>query len=228
MGRVEAVAEQVQEDAGNLLRHQLDRFEHRRVVVFQANIEPAVLGAGAVVGEVQCLVDQIVEIDLPALPADAARVLQHALDDVIGALPMLGNLFEVAGQHLEGFVDLGALVVVQRRNRRRGGLLQFVEQFDRQASEIVDEIERVFDLVGDPGGQLPKRGHLLRLDQAGLRRSQVAQRAGNQPRVFHRNNRLRRKILQQRNLLVGKRSDFLAIGGDIAKQDPILAKRHHQ
>ena len=46
---------------------------------------------------------------------------------------------------------------------------QFVDQFDRDTREIVDEIERVLDLVGDTGGQLTERGQLLGLDQAVLR-----------------------------------------------------------
>ena len=80
----------------------------------------------------------------------------------------LGDLFEIAGQHPNRLVDLGALVVFECGDRWRSGFLQFVEQFDRQPSEIVDEVERVLDLVGDPSGQLAQRGHLLSLDQAGL------------------------------------------------------------
>jgi hypothetical protein len=49
-----------------------------------------------VIGEVERLIDQRVEIDLAALAGDAARVLQHALDDVIGPLAVLGDLFKVA------------------------------------------------------------------------------------------------------------------------------------
>ena len=77
---------------------------------------------------------------------------------------------------LDRLVDLGALVLVERGERGRGRLLQFVEQLDRKAGEIVDEVERVLDLVRDPGGQLAERRHLLGLDQIGLRRLQVAQR----------------------------------------------------
>ena len=104
------------------------------------------------IGEVEGFLDQAVEIDLPALAGDAARMLQHALDDVVGAPAVLGDLFEIAGQHLDRLVDLGTLVLVERRDRRRCGLLQFVEQFDREPGEVVDEVERVLDLVGDPGG----------------------------------------------------------------------------
>ena len=35
---------------------------------------------------------------------------------------------------------------------------QFVEQFGRNTREIVDEVERVLNLVCDPRGQLAKRG----------------------------------------------------------------------
>ena len=36
-------------------------------------------------------------------------------------------------------------------------------------------------------------------------------RLGDQPRVLHRDDRLRREVLQQRDLLVGERPDFLAV-----------------
>ena len=41
---------------------------------------------------------------------------------------------------------------------------------------------------------------------------------GDQPRVLHRDHRLRREILQQRDLLVGKRPDFLAVDAKCAKE----------
>ena len=167
---VEAVAEQVEENAGDLLRRQLDWREAGLEIALQGDVEILILRPRTVIGEVQRLVDQGVEIDLTALARDAARVFQHRLDDVVGALAVLGDLLEVAGQHLDRLVDFGALVLVERRDGRRGGLLQLVEQFDRQAGEVVDEIERVLDLVGDAGGQLAERGHLLGLDQVGLRR----------------------------------------------------------
>ena len=175
-GGVEAVAEQVEEDAGHLLRRHLDRREAGLVVALQGDVEALILRAGAVIGEVQRLIDQGVEVDLAALARDAARVLQHDLDDVVGALAVLGDLVEIAGQHLDRLVDIGARVLVERGDARRGALLQLVEQLDRQPGEVVDEIERVLDLVGDPGRQLAERGHLLGLDQTGLGRLQVAQR----------------------------------------------------
>ena len=55
-------------------------------------------------------------------------------------------------------------------------LLQFVDQLDRERGEIVDEIERVFDLVGDAGGQLAERSEFFGLHQAVLRGAQFLQR----------------------------------------------------
>jgi hypothetical protein len=38
-------------------------------------------------------------------------VLQHALDDTVGAPAVLGDLFEIAGQHLDDLVEFLALIV---------------------------------------------------------------------------------------------------------------------
>src|SRR3984893_7772096 len=76
-------------------------------------------GAGAMIGEVQRLLDQAVEVDRAALARDPARVFEHALDDAVGALAVLGDLVEVAAQHLDDLVDRRALVVGERCHGRR-------------------------------------------------------------------------------------------------------------
>jgi hypothetical protein len=45
--------------------------------VFQRDVETLVLGARAVIGEVEGFLDQAVDVDLAALAAGAARVLQR-------------------------------------------------------------------------------------------------------------------------------------------------------
>src|SRR5437868_10653594 len=100
---------------------------------------------------------------------------QHRLDDAVGAPPMPDNLVEVASQYREGLVDLGTLAVVERGKARRGRRLQLVEKLDREPSEIVDEVERILDLVRNAGGQLPERRLLLRVNEARLRGAQLAQ-----------------------------------------------------
>ena len=67
-----------------------------------------------------------------------------------------------------------ALLAVEVHASKR--LPQFVNELDRDGREIVDEIERVLDLVRDTGGQLAERGELLRLDEAVLGSAQVLQR----------------------------------------------------
>src|SRR6516225_8446243 len=51
-GGVEAVADEVQEHAGHLLRRQLDRRGRGVEIAFQGDVEARILGAGAVIGEV--------------------------------------------------------------------------------------------------------------------------------------------------------------------------------
>jgi hypothetical protein len=131
--------------------------------------------ARAVIGEVERVLDQCIDVSRLPVVAAAARMRQHALDDAIGPAPVLGDLGKIAGQHLDDCVNLGAGVLAERGHGRLGRLLQLIEQFDREVREVVDEIERVLDLVGDPGGQLAQGRHLLRMQQARLRRLQVVQ-----------------------------------------------------
>ena len=51
---------------------------------------------------------------------------------------------------------------------------------------------------------------------------------GDQPRVLHRDHRLRGEVLQQRDLLVGERPDLLAIDRDDAEQRLVLAQAARQ
>ena len=122
-GGVEAVAEQVEKHAGHFLRRQLDRCGGGIEIAFQRDVEARILGARTVISEVERLLNKGIEIDRAALARHPARVLQHALDDAIGAPAVLGNLFEIAGQHRDDFVDIGALVFGQPGNRRCRGLL---------------------------------------------------------------------------------------------------------
>ena len=88
---------------------------------------------------------------------------------------MLGDLFEIAGQHPDDLVEFGALVVAERRHGRGRRLPQFLQQFARQLGKVVDEVERVLDLVRDAGGQLPERSHLLGLNQPVLGAAEISE-----------------------------------------------------
>src|SRR6516225_2365825 len=49
-------------------------------------------------------------------------------------------------------------------------------------------------------------------------------RLGQEPRILHRNHRLRSEVLQQRDLLVGERARFLSVDVNSAEQHAVLAK----
>src|SRR5262249_38165144 len=68
------------------------------------------------------------------------------------------------------------LILVELFDCGRRGLLQLVQELDGEAGKVVDEIERVLDFVRNAGGQLTERGHLLGMNQIGLRRLQLAER----------------------------------------------------
>ena len=99
-------------------------------------------------------------------------------------------------------------------------LAQFVDEFDRDRREIVDEIERVLDLVRDAGGQLAERGELLGLHQAVLRGAQVFQRLRQFARAGLTLSNRRTfsiaiaawsaKVDDQLDLLLGERAHFRA------------------
>ena len=128
------------------------------------------------IGEVQAFLDEGIEIGRAALADAGARMQQHVLDDAVGAPAVLDDLGEIAVQHPGQIFDLGARRVGERRVLGCQHATQLVDQLARQLGKIVDEIERVLDLVGDAGGQLAERGELLGLDQPILRRAQIGER----------------------------------------------------
>ena len=81
-------------------------------------------------------------------------------------------------------LDVGALVLGQRSRSRGGGFLQFRQQIDREVGEVVDEVQRVLDLVRDAGGELAERGHFLGLDQIGLGDFELAEGGLDRARGF--------------------------------------------
>src|SRR5215471_4346138 len=50
-------------------------------------------------------------------------MFEHAFDDAVGALTMLGDFVEVAAQHLDDLIDRSALVVAESGHPRRRRLM---------------------------------------------------------------------------------------------------------
>jgi DNA topoisomerase VI subunit A len=74
-------ADQVDEHAAHLLRHQFDLSEVPVVVAVERDVEALILRTDTVVSEVKCFLDQAVEVNFPALAGHPVRMSQHALYD---------------------------------------------------------------------------------------------------------------------------------------------------
>ena len=132
----------------------------------QDDIELAFFCACAVVGEIEALIEKRIDIRRPVLAGPLTRMQQHVLDDRVGPLAMLDDFFEIVLQQTRQFVDFLADLGVHRDRLER--VIQLIGQFCRQRGEIIDEVERVLDLVRDPSGELTERGQFLGLDKAVL------------------------------------------------------------
>ena len=84
----------------------------------QRDIEALLLGPSPVIGEIEALLDQRVDIDRPVLPRALTRMQQHVFDDRIGALAVLYDLVEIATQRIGQLVNLGAHLMVDRYTLR--------------------------------------------------------------------------------------------------------------
>ena len=80
------------------------------------------------IGEIEALLDQGVDIDGPVFSRPLPRVQQHVLDDRVGALAVLHDLVEIALQHIRDLVDVLALLGLQADASQK--ILQLVDEFD--------------------------------------------------------------------------------------------------
>jgi len=99
----------------------------------------------------------------------------------------------------------------------------------QDAERGVAEPRRLFKHLLEHRCEIARRAvdNLQYLGGRGLLLQRLA-RLGQQPRILHRDNRLRREILQQRDLFLCERTDLLARGDDLTEQRTILAQRHMQ
>src|SRR6476619_7242198 len=107
-GGVEAVGNEVEERPRNLLWEQIDLSGGRVKGPFKGDSEALLLSPRPVIGEIEALIDQGVNIDRPVLSRAVTRMQQHVLDDRIGALAVLNNLVEIALQRIGDLADLCA------------------------------------------------------------------------------------------------------------------------
>ena len=137
------------------------------------DLEALFLCTSAMIRKIEAVLDEGVDIDQPMFARPLARMQQHVLDNRIGPPAVLYDFVEIIAQRIRQFCYFLARILVDLHSAQR--FPQLIDQFGGDTGEVVDEIERVLDLVGDPGGQLAERSQLLRLDKAILRGAQVLQ-----------------------------------------------------
>ena len=105
------------------------------------------------IGEIEALLDESVNIYEPAFSGPLARMQQHILDDSIRSFAMLHDLFEIAPQCIDiSSANLTAPLFIEAYVPE--SFLQLINQFSGNTREIVNEIKRVLDLVRNAGGEL--------------------------------------------------------------------------
>ena len=97
-------------------------------IALEGNTEAYLFYSGTVVSKVQTLIQERIDVRRPVFAGAFARMQQHVLDDGVGALAVLDDLFEIVLQQAGQFVDFFADLTVHR-----------------------DRLERVIQLIGKLG-----------------------------------------------------------------------------
>src|ERR1700720_3051806 len=95
------------------------------------------------------------------LPRALTRMQQHILYNRVCALAMLHDLVEIALQHIRDLINFRTPFAVEANAIEH--LTQFVNKLNTDTREVVDEIERILNLVGNSGSELTERSKLFRL-----------------------------------------------------------------
>src|SRR6516165_10576742 len=123
------------------------------------------------------------------------------------------QIIDIGARHAQRADRVKAFSIINMQHAK-GGLAKARRFFEHCVENRREVAGRAVDDLQYLGG----RGLLL----------QRLARFVDQPRILHRNDRLRREILQQRNLLVGERPDLLMVGSNRAEDRVVLNERHHQ
>ena len=104
------------------------------------------------IGEIEALIDQGVDIDRPVLSRALRECSSMFLTIASARLPCCTTLSRLPCS--VSSVSVISARILSSSVRAAEGFPQFVDQLDRDRREIVDEVERVLDLVRDASGQL--------------------------------------------------------------------------
>ena len=119
------------------------------------------------IGEPGVLLEQ--GVDVRQLPlARAPPHHEHVVHDLVGALAVFADALEVVGHVAGDLLDQRAPIIVLLVVPLAEDLVQlfqeFLEQFLRYLREILDEVQRIPDLMSDARGGFAERRQLLAHD----------------------------------------------------------------
>ena len=112
---VESIRDQIEQNARDFLRIDIRSADRRIKTALHRNIEVWLFSSCAMISQIQALIDDRVDVGETVLAGTLARMQQHVLDDGVGALAMLHDLFEIVLQHAGQFVDFFADLAVHAR-----------------------------------------------------------------------------------------------------------------
>ena len=177
-GRLTGVRHDVQEHPAEVLRDGLDLADVFAQVLLDRHLEPAVHRAHRMEGEGDVFLEHGVDLGGTPLAALLPGVLQHSVHDGTGPLPVVDDPLQIPGEVAADVLDLRPRLFRHVFLDGLDLLLEIFEQVAREVGEVVHEVQRVLDFVGDPGGQLAERGQLFLHDHLVLRLVQVVEGLG--------------------------------------------------
>src|SRR4051794_25499906 len=98
---------------------------------------------------------------------------QHVPHNRIRPLSMTCDLLQIAVEQTQDLLRLAEDIVPKQGFREK--LSELAHEFDREVREIVDEVQRVLDLVSDACGELAKRGEFFSLYETILRFAEIVE-----------------------------------------------------
>ena len=111
--------------------------------------------------QAQEFISQRIEISGLFYARARPRVFEHAFDDGGGAFAVVVDFGEVLLQIIGDRDDFGVIA-------RLYFLLHLAEHFSTNFGEVVDEVQRILNLMGNARREFTKRGEFFGLDELGL------------------------------------------------------------
>ena len=153
MGGVARIGHDVEEHPAEVPGNGLDLTGGGIEFLHHVDVECRVRSAHPVIGEFRVFVQHQVHIHRLDVAGLLARMGEHSFHDAVRSFSMLVDLLHIRVQVAQDLVDILPVHLAVLLRPFVQLLSQLFDQLRRERGEIVDEVERVPDFVGDPGGK---------------------------------------------------------------------------